>query len=240
MTDIGWDSSAPGWLAAQGETGDATRRFALDAPMLAGLPEAGRVLDIGCGEGRFCRIMRGRGLKPVGLDPTAMLISEARARDPAGSYVEGRAESLPFEAAAFDAVAFYLSLIDIPDFRTAITEAARVLRPGGRLLVANLHAHVTARPRGWVGEGSHWVTKDGKRAYLALDDMMEERTITSGWGKIRIENHHRPLSAYMGAFLGAGLRLTAFEDPPFTGPEGHAKDSFTRVPWAFFMAWQKP
>ena len=137
------------------------------------------------------------------------------------------------------AVVFYLSLIDIPDFRTAITEAARVLRPGGQLLVANLHAHVTARPRDWAGEGSHWVTKDGERAYLALDDMMAERAITSAWGDIRIENP-RPLSAYMGAFLGAGLRLTAFEDPPFTGPEGHTKDSFTRVPWAFFMAWQKP
>ena len=240
MTRIGWEFSAAGWLAAQGDAGDATRRFVLDAPMLAALPNAGRVLDIGCGEGRFCRMMRARGLDPVGLEPTLALLAEARLRDPAGSYVEGRAEALPFEAAAFEAVAFYLSLIDIPDFRTAITEAARVLRPGGRLLVANLHAHVTARPRDWAGEGSHWVTKDGKRAYLALDDMMAERAITSAWGDIRIENHHRPLSAYMSAFLDAGLRLTAFEDPPFTGPEGHTKDSFTRVPWAFYMAWKKP
>ena len=69
MTRIGWEFSAAGWLAAQGDAGDATRRFVLDAPMLAALPKAGRVLDIGCGEGRFCRMMRARGLDPVGLDP---------------------------------------------------------------------------------------------------------------------------------------------------------------------------
>lgn len=240
MQEIGWDHSASGWLAAMGDTGDATRRFVTDAPMLAALPSSGHVLDIGCGEGRFCRMMRALGSAPVGLEPTEALITAARSRDPDGCYVQGSAEDLPFGDGHFDVAVLYLTLIDIPDFRAAIREAARVLRPGGSILVANLHSHVTARPRGWVGEGSHWVTEDGDRQYMAIDDMNLERAITSSWGAIRIENHHRPLSAYMTAFLQAGLILRAFQDPPFTGPEGETKDKYTRMPWAYFMSWEKP
>ena len=146
MRDIGWDFSAPGWLAAMGESGDVTRRYVLDAPMLAALPEAGRALDIGCGEGRFCRMMRARGLAAVGVEPTAGLLAAAKARDPRGEYVNASAEVLPFRDQSFDVAVFYLTLIDILDFRTAIAEAERVLRTGGKLLVANLHSHVTARP----------------------------------------------------------------------------------------------
>lgn len=240
MTGIGWDHSAPAWLAQMGDAGDATRRYVLDAPMLSALPQAGAALDLGCGEGRFCRIMRARGLTPTGIDPTAALIEAARARDPGGHYVQCGAEALGFEDASFDVAVFYLSLIDIADFRAAIREAARVLRPGGRLLIGNLPDYTTARPRGWQGEGSHWVIEADQRRYLALDDMLIERAFPAAWDDIRIENYHRPLSAYMGALLEAGLRLIRFENPPFTGPEGPIKDRFERMPWAFFMAWDKP
>ena len=240
MDDIGWDFSAPGWLDAMGDRGDATRRHVLDAPMLAALPDQGRVIDIGCGEGRFCRMMNARGLEPVGLDPTSELIGAAKSKDPAGSYVQASGEALPFENECFDAAVFYLSLIDIPDFRSAIAEAARVLRPGGLMLVANLHAHATARPRDWPGEGGHWVIEEGVHKHLAVDEIQLERGVPTAWDGIRITNYHRPLSAYLGAFLAAGLTLRQFEDPPFTGPEGEAKEKFRRAPWAFFMSWEKP
>ncbi len=239
MTGLGWDHSAPGWLADIGDAGDATRRFVMDAPMLAALPATGRMLDIGCGEGRFCRMAQAQGLETVGLDPTQALLDAAREKDPTGRYVQGRAEDLPFEAARFDAVVFYMSLIDIPDFRGAIQEAVRVLRGGGRLLIANLHSYVTARPRQW-GEGSHWVYDGDARTHMAMDDMMQERPIISAWRGIRIENYHRPLSAYMDALLGAGLTLRAFEDPPCTSPDPDLNNRYTRMPWALFMAWDKP
>lgn len=240
MTTIGWEQSAPGWIAALGTEGDATRRHVLDAPMCAALPARGAALDLGCGEGRFCRLMAARGLQTTGRDPTAALLQTARARDPAGRYDLGTAEALPYDDAEFDAVVFYLSLINIPDFRAAISEGARVLRPGGRMLIANLTPHATARPRDWAGEGSHWVYDGDRPRYLACDDIQRQRRITTAWGEIRVENHHRPLSAYMTALLEAGLCLTQFTDPPFTGPDGETKDKFTRMPWAFMMVWAKP
>ncbi|QBF33898.1 bifunctional 2-polyprenyl-6-hydroxyphenol methylase/3-demethylubiquinol 3-O-methyltransferase UbiG [Thalassococcus sp. S3] len=239
MTGLGWDHSAPGWLAHMGEGGDPTRLHIFDAPMLDALPETGRALDIGCGEGRFCRMMRARGLDPVGLDPTQKLLEAARQKDPESTYVEGRAEALPFEDATFDVAVFYFSLIDIPDMRAAIAEAARILRPGGRVLIANLHSFVTASPPSRADEKSLWIEKDGQRLYMGIDEMMTERDVVFAWGDIRIVNHHRPLSAYMTALLNAGLTLRQFTDPPYTGPDPDFRRNFNRMPWAFQMVWDK-
>jgi len=83
----GWDESARAWIADMGERGDYGREFVLDAPMLARVRAGGfrDALDVGCGEGRFCRMFAAHGAKAVGIDPTEALIDKARRRDPAGS-----------------------------------------------------------------------------------------------------------------------------------------------------------
>ena len=95
MTD-GWAASAHAWIAEQGEAGDYGRRFVLDGPMIERIRGRGfaTALDVGCGEGRFCRILRDLGIRAVGVDPTAALIDRARQLDPAGDYRIGRAETL--------------------------------------------------------------------------------------------------------------------------------------------------
>jgi ubiquinone/menaquinone biosynthesis C-methylase UbiE len=134
MQNDGWQDSADAWIADMGDHGDFGRRYVLDPVMLpralACAPR--RALDVGCGEGRFCRMLRQRGIDTVGLDPTPALLARARARDAGGTYVEGVAEQLPFDDGAFDLVVSYLTLIDIPDVQAAIPEMARVLAPAAR------------------------------------------------------------------------------------------------------------
>eukprot|EP01035_Chromulina_nebulosa_P009397 gene9398-biopygen7891 len=67
MTD-GWDDSAAAWIADQGEDGDFGRRCVLDRPMLAQVRGRGfaTALDVGCGEGRFCRVLTAEGLRTTG------------------------------------------------------------------------------------------------------------------------------------------------------------------------------
>ena len=110
----GWAASAPAWIVEQGEDGDYGRRFVLDAPMRARIADRGfaRALDVGCGEGRFCRIMRGFGIATTGIDPTEVLIARAKELDPQGDYRIGRAETMDF-GASFDLVVSYLTLIDM-------------------------------------------------------------------------------------------------------------------------------
>lgn len=140
-----WDRSAAAWIAAQGEEGDFSRRRVLDAPMLRRVVQArpATVLDLGCGEGQFCRKMAAQGVKATGLDPTEALIAHAKARGGA-HYVTGRAEELPFAASSFDMVVSYLSLLDIEGIEAALDEVARVLAPAGHFLIANLAGFATA------------------------------------------------------------------------------------------------
>src|SRR5689334_17662174 len=96
----GWDESAAGWLAEVADGGDYGRKFVLDAPMLARIKGRGckTALDVGCGEGRFCRMLRDENIKTVGIDPTQELLATARELDPDGDYRLGRAEDLDVPA----------------------------------------------------------------------------------------------------------------------------------------------
>src|SRR5215470_17379204 len=94
----GWDRSAGAWIAAIGERGDWGREHVLDTIMLerASARRFERALDVGCGEGRFCRMLKAKDIPIVGIDPTEELLAEAKRRDPKGEYQIARAETLPF------------------------------------------------------------------------------------------------------------------------------------------------
>src|ERR1700712_5513075 len=155
----GWEDSSQAWIASMGEggqRGDWGREHVLDPVMLSRVAAGrfGRALDVGCGEGRFCRMLKAAHVNVIGIDPTPQLLEEARRRDPSGDYRSGKAEELPFEAASFDLVVSYLTLVDIVDFRTAIREMTRVLKPAGALLIANLTGFTSAcAAQGWVKDG---------------------------------------------------------------------------------------
>ena len=230
-----WDQSAAAWIAEQGEAGDFGRRFVLDTPMLERIKGRGfrTALDVGCGEGRFCRMMRAHGVHAVGIDPTAALLDAARARDPAGDYRQGQAEALDFSNGSFDLVVSYLTLIDIDDVDRAIPEMARVLRPGGTLLVANIASYASA--------AGCWLRDAGNVARFSLDDYLEERALFVEWKGISVRNWHRPLSRYMTLLLDAGLKLRHFAEPaPQPGGDPAQSERNRRIPWFNLMEWRKP
>jgi SAM-dependent methyltransferase len=232
----GWEESAVAWISGLGADGDFARRFVLDAPMLERslLSGADNILDVGCGEGRFCRMLATRGLRTVGIDPAESLIRQARHLHPDGDYRTAQAEQLPFEDRTFDLVVAYLSLVDIADAKAAIDEMHRVLRPGGHLLIANLTSFYSAsNPTGWRSEA------DGTRHFV-IDHYMGERSDWVGWRGLRILNWHRPLSTYMSLLLGTGLQLRHFDEPLPHGGDPEQLDLFRRVPSFLIMDWEKP
>jgi len=233
----GWQSSAPAWIARSAEGGDFSRQHVLDAPMMARVAVSGArdALDIGCGEGRFCRMMRDAGTTATGLDPIPAMLDAARAQDSDGTYVEGYAETLPFADASFDLVISYLTLIDIDDAQAAIAEMARVLRPGGRILVANLTSFTTSG----AAMGRR-ICKETGTEIRPLGRYLEVHRDQYEWDGLRICNWHRPLSSYMGWFLGQGLQLTHFDEPqPHSGPEDRIA-AYQNMPYLMMMEWQKP
>lgn len=238
MTDTsgGWDASSEAWIKEQGEEGDFGRRYVLDGPMTARIRHRAyaTALDVGCGEGRFCRVMQQHGIRTVGIDPTQSLIARARQRDPDGDYRVASAETLDVPAGSFDLVLSYLTLIDIPDLTAAIPRMASALRPGGTLLIANLNSFNTAgTPNGWTPDA------DGQQRFC-IDHYLEERAVWFSWRGIRIQNWHRPLSTYMALLLAQGLELRHFDEPAPEGGDPAKADRYRRVPYFHIMEWAKP
>src|SRR5580692_5980457 len=118
----GWDNSASAWIRIC--KGDTNRTHLLDPAMLECIGDVRgvEVADIGCGEGRFCRMLSERGAVVTGLDLTPALVDEAVRQDPAGRYFVGNAETLPIASGHFDLTISYLVLVDVPDYRSAIRE----------------------------------------------------------------------------------------------------------------------
>jgi ubiquinone/menaquinone biosynthesis C-methylase UbiE len=111
------------------------------------------VLDVGCGTGVLTAALAtavGPRARVVGVDASADMIDRARATRPGCTFAVGLAESLDHPDAAFDVVASSLMIHHLPeDLRhRALAEMHRVLRPGGRLLVADYRPPASPLARG--------------------------------------------------------------------------------------------
>ena len=203
-----WTEAAQDWI----ETDQAVRTGMLDTWMLEALGDvAGRdVIDIGCGEGRFCRVLAERGAVVTGVDLTPPLIERARTLGGDGeTYAVGDAEDLAGVAdGSFDAAVSYIVLVDLLDYQRSVREAYRVLRPGGRFVVCNVHPMRSAV----VGE-ANWVKDGDRKLHYRLDNYTEEGPREFGWWDRTFVNMHRTLSSHVSAFLDAGFVLEALHEP---------------------------
>jgi len=98
-----------------------------------------RVLDVACGTGVLARAAHARTGptgQVTGLDPSPGMLTVARELAPAVEWRQGTAESLPFADRSFDRVVSQFGLMFFADRPQALREMLRVVRPGGRLVVA--------------------------------------------------------------------------------------------------------
>jgi ubiquinone/menaquinone biosynthesis C-methylase UbiE len=105
-----------------------------------------RVLDVGCGTGKFARVLSERGLARVwGIDSSAEMLAEARERVPSSVGLKlGEAERLPFKDGYFDAAVLW-TVVHLIEWSLAFEELHRVLAPGGRVAI------VTFAPEHFAG-----------------------------------------------------------------------------------------
>jgi SAM-dependent methyltransferase len=110
----------------------AVRRLLADAP-------PGRALDAACGTGRHTAFLAARGHRVTGIDGSPAMLAHARGRVPAATLAVGSLVALPIPNAGVDVAVCALALMHLPDLRPAIAELARVVRPGGRIVLSDLH-----------------------------------------------------------------------------------------------------
>lgn len=183
---VGYDVRAGGGL------------FAVDEPLVAEFldgREPGVALDAACGTGRFTDFLAKRGHRVIGVDSSPDMLAYARRRVPGGEFHVGELERLPLPDDSVDVIVCALALVHVPRLQPVLGEFARVLRPGGDLVISDIHhEHVT---RGSVIKGHG----------------------PGGEPRIAATYRHQ-LGDYLRTALSLGLQVRRCEEPAATGAGG--------------------
>jgi SAM-dependent methyltransferase len=189
------------------EVADVVRRLVRPGP--------GRCLDVGCGTGFHLPLLRNLGWTPTGVDLSEDQLRFAHQR--AGEFAElilADATDLPFGDDAFDLVFSAFTHTDMDDFAAVVAEGARVLAPGGRFVYIGVHPC-------FVGPHSRFIQARGVPAlelgYTERGRYTDAPGISPTGLRAKVGAVHMPLGDLMQTFLGAGLRIEAFEEPVCAG-----------------------
>lgn len=129
-----WSAVAAEWAELWGGFATPARSALIEA---AAVVPGTRVLDVGCGSGEFLQLLAEVGADVAGADPAPHMLELARGAHPDIDIRQGGFDALPWPDASFDVVTAVNSLQFADDRAGALREAARVLRPGGRIGIAN-------------------------------------------------------------------------------------------------------
>ena len=136
-----FSSAAGQWDKLRGELYGES--FSLHA-MLALLPSDWTVVDLGCGTGQVADALAGHVKQVIGIDNNAAMLKAAAKRTASRTNVDlrrGELSALPIEAATCDAAVIVLVLTYVPDVAAVLTEARRILKPTGKLVIVDLLKH---------------------------------------------------------------------------------------------------
>lgn len=179
------------------------------APMRPGI-----ALDAACGTGRHTCHLSSLGHQVIGVDSSPDMLERARARAPRAQFLQGDLRQLPVPDDHCDIVVCALALTHLDDLKPAFAEFARVLRPGGHLVVTDIHQEMVA-----LGSVPHTRSADGQPGLLPA--------------------HRHRASDYLNAALPLGLQVRRCEEPGLPGGDTSASMSeridtgpWDRWPWS--------
>ena len=192
---VGRDATAPAYAKWAPNYDDPDNGlFAMDEPIideiLDGLP-VGDALDAACGTGRLAARLADRGFRVTGIDGSAEMLELARTRLPGARFSEGDLGSLPLPDGAVDLVTTALALTHVPDLRPVYAEFARVLRPGGSLVVSDVHPDLVllgSTVKATAPDGGAWLATTHRHS---LGDHLRA-ALAVRFTVLRCEEHPRP------------------------------------------------
>ena len=146
------EAGAQDYFARNAEEWDAMRAMLgpgdpVETAILAALKShaIGQAIDIGTGTGRIAEVLVRHSDHLVAIDKSPDMLRLARAKlqhiEESIELVQADFTALPFPAASFDTVVFHQVLHHAGDLALPLAEAARICRPGGRIVIADLAKH---------------------------------------------------------------------------------------------------
>jgi SAM-dependent methyltransferase len=200
----GYDAQAGGGL------------FAIDEPLVAEYlsgRDPGVALDAACGTGRFAEFLATCGHRVIGVDSSAHMLAHAWRRVPDGEFHIAELDRLPLPDDSVDIIVCALALVHVPRVKPVLAEFARVLRPGGDLVISDVHHELVTR-------GS---------VIKAPGPAGEPRIV---------DTYRHQLGDYLRAALSLGLHVRRCEEPHATRPDRPPPEPTTGIgdwrnwPWS--------
>ena len=189
-TEEGYDAWAPSY------DHQANQLLEIEQPIvreiLAGLP-TGVALDAACGTGRHAAYLASLGHTVIGVDSSPGMLAVAREKVPDGEFHEAELHELPLADDSVDAVVCAIALVHLADIETPFREFARVLRPGGHLVISD--------QRGLIGDIGLPVVREGPDGALGY-----------------MPSHARLASDYLTVALPLGFQVRRCEEPRVPSP----------------------
>lgn len=193
--------------------------------LLDALPP-GSALDAACGTGRHAAHLVERGHAVIGVDGSPDMLDRARARVPGARFIEGDLRALPLDDRDVDLAVCALALGHFDEISSPIAELARVVRPGGHVVLSDLHPVASA-----IGGQALFRAADGSMAFV----------------RERLHLH----GDYLDAFAVAGLEVRRCIEPrfgpaeaamqqPAAGFEEATSDAFVGLPAALVWLLARP
>jgi len=200
----GYDAEAGGGL------------FAADEPVVAGYlagRKPGVALDAACGTGRFAGFLAERGYRVIGVDSSPDMLAHARRRVPDGEFHVAGLDRLPLPDQSVDVIVCALALVHVARLDPVLAEFARVLRPGGNLVISDIHHELVTR-------GSV-ITARGPAGEPCI-----------------VNTYRHQTGDYLRAALRVGLQVRWCEEPRVTRADGPPAEPATAIgdwpdwPWS--------
>ena len=150
----------------------------------------GTALDAACGTGRWAQYLASRGHVVTGVDATPEMLAEARRKVPGVRFERADLETIPLETGSVELAVCTLALTHVAELVPPVTELARIVRPGGRIVISDVHPVM---------------------AMLGNHARYPRNRSRGEFGFVR--NHVHQLSEYLEAFREAGLAVAGCTEP---------------------------
>lgn len=222
-----WNENAEVWTKLSRAGYDVYRDYLNTPAFFDILPEVAGLsgLDIGCGEGHNTRLLAKRGTHLIAIDISDVFIQYAKkleGKEPLGiEYKVASAVDLPFEDAAFDFAVAFMSLMDIPETDLVLSEAYRVLKPGGFLQFSIEHpCFATPHRRNLRNkEGLTYAIEVGDYFRNLKGEITEwifgatPLKVRKGLRKFKTPRFTRTVSQWLNLLIDIGFLLERIEEP---------------------------
>jgi SAM-dependent methyltransferase len=231
VIEYGVDEGYAAWAPAyDGPNPAVTATREVIADLLTAAPPQGTALDAACGTGSNAEQLADRGYEVIGVDASTAMLDVARTKVPDADLREGTLQRLPVDDASVDLVTCTLALTHVDDLRPPLAEMARVLRPGGAVLLVDMHPLV--------------VTFGGAAFFPAPAESGAE---SGGLQLPFVRNLVQPVQDYVAAAVAAGLTIAECREIPMPDEAIEANPAYPLLPDAvrqafeglpFLLAWR--